>query len=321
MKNFNGIVDQNIFDQQFEDSFMNRSLDQKFLYFWEWAELYYDEKNADNIYWTYVISEKVLKNLVIESVFCNNKKWLNSFVSLWCGNSKNEKIVFDYISNLKCNIEYCWVDSSKEMLLMSKNVMKKSFVDSKFIYADFYSRDFKNEIKRLSYGDKNRIYTMFWNIFGNLNPTKIINVLNNILRKWDKLWIDVRLKIWSSVWDDLKLFDNYCNYLKSPKDLKFFKNIFWNLWIPDENIDLYVSTFNDKVLGSLRFDFNINFKKKTIINVWWDKIIILPDENMKIVHIYAYDYYKLIEFFSENWFKMKKMHKYDGRGHFVFEKI
>jgi hypothetical protein len=206
------------------------------------------------------------------------------------------------------------------MLDLSVKNLENIWIKTKLICSDFFSRDFKNEIIRLSSGKTNRVYSMFGNIFGNLNPIKIISTLNNTLRVWDKLWIDIRLKKWETIWDDLKLFNHYCEYLKSAEQIDFFSNIFWKLWIPKDNFYLYVTTFNDNVLWSLRFDFRITFKKKTTINISWDEFIILPKENMRIVHIYAYDYYKLINFFQEHWFELKKMAKDDGRWHFIFEK-
>lgn len=306
-------------EEQLKESFRTRYLDQKFLYLDEWAKLFYKEKKADSLYWMYGIDNEILSQLDIKNIFSNWKNDANVLISLWCWDSHTEKFILDNLV-LKSDIEYFGVDVSNSMLDLSMKNLENIWIKSKLICSDFFSRDFKNEIIRLSSEKTNRIYSMFSNIFGNLNPTKIISTLNNILKSWDKLWIDVRLKKWDTVWDDLKLFNHYCEYLNAPEQIDFFSNIFLKLWIPESNFDLYVTTFHDNVLGSLRFDFRLTFTKKTVINVAGDEFIILPEENMRIVHIYAYDYYKLISFFKEHGFELKKMSKDDGRGHFIFQK-
>ena len=320
MVDFYNLISDIDLEEQLKESFRTRYLDQKFLYLDEWSQLFYKEKKTDSLYWMYWINNDVLSQLDITNIFSNWKTNASVLISLGCWDSHTEKFIFENL-NLKSDIEYFWVDVSNAMLDLSMKTFENIWIKLKLICADFFSRDFKNEIIRLSYDKTNRIYCMFSNIFGNLNPTKIISTLNNILRTWDKLWIDVRLKKWETVWDDLKLFNHYCEYLKSWEQIDFLINIFLKLGIPKDNFYLYVSTFHDHVLGSLRFDFRITFTKKTTISISWDEFVILPEENMRIVHIYAYDYYKLINFFQEHWFKLNNMAKNDGRGHFIFEKI
>lgn len=318
--NFYNLVSDIDLEEQLKESFRTRYLDQKFLYLDEWSKLFYNEKESDFLYWVYLRNDEIFDQLDIKNLFSKAKWQSNVLISLGCWNSHTEKDVFKYLDSINWGeVEYFWIDVSQSMLDMSL----KNFEDIKkknFVCADFFSRNFKNEIIRLSSTKTNRIYSMFGNIFGNLNPTKIISTLNNILKSWDKFWIDVRLKNWETIWDDLKLFNHYCKYLKSSEQIDFFSNIFWKLWIPKDNFYMYVTTFQDNVLGSLRFDFRVSFTKKTIINISWDEFIILPGENMRIVHIYAYDYYKLINFFNEHWFELKKMFKDEWRWHFVFEK-
>jgi len=319
MIDFYNLVSDIDLEEQLKESFRTRYLDQKFLYLDEWAQLFYKQKKADSLYWIYSIDNNILNQLDFKNIFSNWKSDSNVLIGLGCGDSYTEKFIINNLE-LKFDIEYFGVDISSSMLDLSAKNLENIWIKTKLICSDFFSRDFKNEIIRFSSQKTNRIYSMFGNIFGNLNPTKIISTLNNILRVWDKFWIDVRLKKWETIWDDLELFNHYCDYLKSVEQIDFFSNIFWKLWIPKDNFYLYVTTFNDSVLWSLRFDFRITFIKKTRINISWDEFIIMPKENMRIVHIYAYDYYKLINFFQEHWFELKKMAKNDGRGHFIFEK-
>lgn len=232
-----------------------------------------------------------------------------------------DAIVFDEILKNKIDIDYLGVDTSKSMLDMSIMTMNKFNVNKKFILADFFSRDFKNEILRLSDGYDNRIYTIFNNTFWNLNQTRVINTLNNILRSWDKLRIDIRMRMWETISDDLALFNSYCESLKRETRQEFFSFIFDRFSIPRESYSFSVVTRRDEVLWSLVFDFIAKFSKKTSFDVFWNNITILPGENFKINHIYTYDEDRLILFFEEHWFKIKTKFVDKKRWHFVFEKI
>jgi uncharacterized SAM-dependent methyltransferase len=105
-----------------------------------------------------------------------------------------DKIIFEELIKKNHKIDYFGVDVSKSMLNMSIKTLENFNFTKKFILSDFFSRDFKNEILRLSSGYDNKIYTIFNNTFGNLNQTRIVNTLNNILVSGDKIWIDVRMK-------------------------------------------------------------------------------------------------------------------------------
>ncbi|MCK9467257.1 MAG: class I SAM-dependent methyltransferase [Candidatus Absconditabacterales bacterium] len=306
-------------DEQLKESFRVRDLDQKFLYLEEGAKLFYKEKKADFLYGIFSVNEKTLKELDLQSICDKTKGASNALISLGCGNSQTESMILQNCDS-KVNIEYFGIDISKAMLDLSIKNLKNVGKKTNFICSDFTSNEFKSKIIDLTSKKTNRVYVMFGNIFGNFKSSKLINILNNILKSGDKLWIDVRLKKGDTVGDDLRLFNHYRSYLNSKEQVDFFSNIFWKLGTPKENFYLYLTTFHDQVLGSLRFDFSATFTKKTTLNIAGDEFIILPNENMHIVHIYAYDYYKLINFFQEHGFVLKKMSNDDGRGHFIFEK-
>ncbi len=206
MEKIYNLISDVILDDQFVESFKIRNIDQKLLYLDEWAELYYIEKENDKLYDNKGITSEILDFLNISNCCLNSKK--NLFIGLWCGKSYMEAIVFDEILKNKIDLDYFGIDWSKNMLNMAIKSLKRFNIHKEFILADFFSRDFKNEILRLSENYDTRLYTIFNNTFWNLNQTRIINNLNNLLRSWDKLWIDVRMKSWNSMTDDLKLRQN-----------------------------------------------------------------------------------------------------------------
>jgi uncharacterized SAM-dependent methyltransferase len=165
MIDFYNLISDIDLEEQLKESFRTRYLDQKFLYLQEGAELFYQEKKSDFLYGAYNINHDVLENLDIKSIFSKSKSKKNIFVSLGCGDSHIEKFIFENTISSGVGFEYFGVDGSTSMLDMSVKNMKDTGFSTNLICADFFSRDFKNEIIRLSSGDNNRIYAMFGNIF------------------------------------------------------------------------------------------------------------------------------------------------------------
>ncbi len=311
------ILDADLNDD-FVESFKIRDIDQKFLYLNEWAELYYQEKKTDFLYDYHGINNKILSHLKIEDYFNLSK---NLFISLGCWKSYMEEIIFKKLLDKNIKFDYYWVDSSKAMLNMSFETLKNIELKQKYVLADFFSREFRNEILRLSESYESRVYTMFNNTFWNFIQTRIINNLNNMLRVGDKLWIDVRMRDGLSVSSNLEMFNKYCTSLESSFRQKFFDNVFSRFGIPKQNYSYYISTRNDDVLWALVFDFIAKFSKKTKFDMYGNEIIILPNEDVKITHIYTYDSKKLISFFKEHGFKIIKKYVTKSRWHFIFEKV
>jgi len=305
-------------NEDFVESFKIRNIDQKFLYLDEWAELYYEEKKTDFLYDYYGVNKKILNHLKIEDYFTSKK---NLYVSLCCWKSYIEEVIFNRLLDKDIKFEYYGVDSSRSMISMSVDTLRNMKLKQKYILADFFSRDFRNEILRLSKPYGSRLYSIFNNTFGNLNQTRVVNNLNNILRVWDKIWIDVRMRDGLSVSDNLELFNKYCSSLESESRQRFFDNVFSKFGIPKENYSYYISTRNDDVLWALVFDFIAKFSKKTKFSMYGNEIIILPNEDVKITHIYTYDSKRLISFFREHGFKIIKKYVTKSRGHFIFEKV
>lgn len=294
----------------------NRSLEQKILYLNDWAELYYKDKEKDDIYINSWFNTQELIDFWVKKTFTNS--WINSFISLWCGNSIIEKKIFEEIGN-NYNIHYYWVDSSKNMLELSiKNLSNIKNIQKEFICADFSTDIFKRELTHMTSKWDKRIFAFFSNTFWNINQTNIIDILYNLLRKWEIIRLDVRLRSWTSSKDDLIAFDHYHKYLETKKDI-FFSPL-KSLNIPYENWKLVISTQKEQSLNALKYEFSFLFTKKTKIIVKSDEITILPEEKMKLQQIYTYDPEWLINFFKEHWFKLVDKFPKQLRWHFLFEK-
>lgn len=295
----------------------NRYLEQKILYLNDWAELYYKDKKQDDIYISSWFNTEELIKFWVKKTFSD--KWTNSFISLWCWNSIIEKNIFEKIWK-DYKIHYYWIDSSKNMLELSiKNMSNIETIKKEFICTDFSTDIFKRELNHITLNSENRIFAFFSNTFWNINQTNIIDILYNLLKKWEIIRLDVRLRPWISSKDDLIAFDYYHKYLETKKDI-FFSPL-KNLNIPFENWKLVISSHKEQSLNAIKYEFSFLFTKKTKIKVKYDEITILPEERIKLQQIYTYDPEWLINFFKEHWFKIIDHFPKKLRWHFLFEKI
>ena len=298
----------------------NRSLEQKILYLQEGADLYYHDKDTDDIYWGDDFSIDELIDIWIKPNLDKDNNIKTAFVSLWCWNSSIEKDIFDKIWNEYGKIYYFGVDSSMSMLDSSiKNLKDVKNVNKKYICADFSTNVFKRELTHMTINYDKRVFAFLSNTFWNINPTNIIDILYNLLKKWERIWLDVRLRKWIKAKDDMSLFNMYNKYI-SEKEKIFFLPL-KRYWVSFDSWKLVLSTHIENSLWAIRFDYWFLFTKKTKIHAKNEEIIVLPEEIIKLQQIYAYDPNLLVKFFDEHWFRLIKSQKKWYRWHFIFEKI
>ncbi len=244
----------------------NRTLEQKFLYHWEWAKLYYEYKDNSDIL---MKNENKVKDINLFEFWLKNcflKGKEISLISLWCWNSSVEKDLYNRLWK-EYKIKHIWVDLSREMLLLAKDNLKDIDIDKEFICADFSSNEFKNEIYSLSWNKNKRVFSFFSNTFWNINHTNIIDTLYDILDKWDQIWLDVRLRKSNKVKDDMDIF-NLVDIKNNDSVLSdFLSNAFVKSNIPKENGIISKIMKKEEWLNSLKVEFYFNFIKKTQINI------------------------------------------------------
>ncbi len=296
----------------------NRTLEQKFLYMNTWASRYYDIVQTDSVYyWAYPY--KLFIDFGMKNVFHKNKNI--AIVSLWCWNSEIESFIFENLKD-SFEIDYYWVDSSKNMLELSIEKMDKiNNIEKYFICADFSTNEFKRELSQLTSKADSKIFTFFSNTFGNINPNNIIDILYNLLKSWEKIRLDVRIRSGKSTKDDLKDFEKYYWYLSNKEMLGLFLNPIEWLGISKDNWIFSLNTKKIEHLEAIKYQYNFVFNKKTEITIKAETTTILPWEELKIVNIYTYDVDWLINFFEWHNFKLIADLVQNNRGQFLFEKI
>ncbi len=296
----------------------NRILEQKFLYLNNWADCYYDIVNTDDIYYQdYPYS--LFIDFWMKNIFSKDKKI--ALVSLWCGNSAIETFIFEHLKD-EFNMDYYWVDSSKNMLELSikkMNLIKN--VEKNFICADFSTNEFKRELSQLTSGADERMFTFFSNTFWNIKPNNIIDILYNLLKTGEKIWLDVRLRTGKKTKDDLKDFENYYWYLSNKEMLNLFLNPMKSLGISKEDWVFGLNTQKIEPLEAVKYQYNFIFNNKKEITIKNERTTILEWEELKIVNIYTYDPAWLIKFFKWHNFKMIDSLIREWRWQFLFEKI
>lgn len=308
------VSDSNI-KSDLSDCFKNRNLEQKFLYHWKGANLYYKYKDEKDL-----LMSKTDQDLDIFSFWLKNcfKKWSNiTLVSLGCWNSSVEKNIYSKLSD-DYNINYVGVDLSKEMLKLSEVNLKNTYQNKKFVCADFSSFEFKNEIENLTKRGQKRVFSFFSNTFWNINHTNIIDTLYDMLKVGEQIWLDVRLRKSNKIKDDIDIF-NLVDVENNEVLDNFLSNTFTQNDIPEENGYISKIMTKEESINSLKVKFNFNFTKKTLINMKW-QITFLPWESVTCLQIYYYDQETLINFFEEHNFKFIDKDIQWLRGQFLFEK-
>lgn len=313
---YNLISDWNLNDE-LSYCLRNRSLEQKFLYMNNWASRYYDIVQTDNVYYgSYTYNFFI--DFGLKNIFSKNKNI--AIISLWCWNSDIESFIFENLKD-EFKIDYYWVDSSKNMLELSiKRMEKINNIEKYFICADFSTNEFKRELSQLASNSDTKIFTFFSNTFGNINPNNIIDILYNLLKSGEKIWLDVRLRSGKTTKDDLKDFEKYYWYLSSKEMLNLFLNPIEWLSIPKNNGIFSLNTKKIEHLEAIKYQYNFIFNKKTEITIKNETTTILPWEELKIVNIYTYDTDWLIRFFEGHNFKLIENLVQNNRWQFLFEK-
>ncbi len=295
----------------------NRDLEQKFLYMDDWAYCYYNVVEKDKIYyWSY--SHNNFLDFWLKNIFLKNKNI--TIISLWCWNSEIESFIFE---NLKKNfqINYYWVDSSKNMLELSiKRMNKIKNIEKYFICADFSTNEFRRELSQFTSGSSMRIFTFFSNTFWNINPNNIIDILYNLLKTWEKIWLDVRLRSWTTTKDDMKDFEKYYWYLWNKISENHFKFPLEEINIDPKKWFMWLNSVKINPLGAIKYEYSFTLNTKTTIIIRNEKITILPKESLKILNVYTYDPDWLINFFEWHNFKLIDKFINEWRWQFLFEK-
>ena len=297
----------------------DRKFDQKHFYTTkESAGLYYKDAKVPRPYFKGSFKINDYGNFFRENI--PNQKQGAAIISLGCGNANFEKNIFKKIGDKDPNFIYIGVDSSKHMLELAEKELENVRYQKEFIFADFSSYNFRQEINYLIQSYPNRIFALLGETIVNIMPTNIIDTLTNLLNKGDFLWITVVLRKGLSKENDFEIFKHYKNYLDEPiiNAHNFYPLSRLGVDIKDGKMSL--SMEEESSVGSLRFIYSFKFNKRIEINFRGEKVIILPGEKMELINIRAYDKSQFENFFIEHGFEVVAEQCKGNKGQFLFRK-
>jgi hypothetical protein len=302
--------------EQMAEWLRNRKLNQKFLYTDSGAEKFYGK-------WAF------LKNKETQSILTKNKLdfWIDIFskakniplISLWSWSWETEKKI---IEESKQNIDAFLVDSSEEMLNIADKHYKDSKINYTLIKSDIWNIHFPREIKSMTKKYSKRVYTFLGNTFWNIEHTNIIEILYNLLKKWDQVWIDIIMMSDDWLKENVRLFQQIENHTNSHA-LSFCTSKLKDLWIYKDWEKLNIKMKHDTYTKSLKFIIWYELKENQTINLRW-KITLLKGEILDLIFVNIYSEEWITKFFWDHGFKMIKSsikHSKDQiAGQFLFEK-
>lgn len=304
--------------RKLSSSLRNRKLGQSLLYQNAWADLYYkavDSSKTINNRDTELLLLDDFLNFGNKNIF-SDKKWV-SLISLWCGNSHKEKYIFK--KQKSEHINYLWVDTSQEMLTLSMNELEGVEIEYDLLCTDFSWDNFKELIEDFTKEWRNRVFCFFSNTFWNINHTNIIDILYNMLNKWEQIWLDVRLRQDNSIASNMQIFNLHELNDGTTEKEKWFWTILKDSWIPLNSGFFSKKMKIEEGINALKIDFDFIFTKKIVTNIG-GQITFLPEESLKCLQIYYYDVDSFTNFFSAHGFKLVDMQKKGLWGQFLFEK-
>jgi len=305
-------------DKEVQRSFQyNLDIEQKSFYFDEGAEKYYDKIPKKNVN-RYNRTITNLGNTIIKKCF-KKEKTIN-FISLGCGNGKVEKQLLKEIEKKEYKIKYYGIDSSMTMIqTIIKNYEKEKF-ETQFIYADFSSEKFKNELNHIINRNKKNIFAFLGGTIGNVPQQYIANTLRNTLNKGDILWIGAQAQ--SELTDKIanNYFKKYLNRINDTKSLDFLKYPLKKKNINLKKGKIILEMVREKSIKTLMFrygflvDENINFKNGN------EKFTLLNGDIIKLQTHRVYELKSLINFFEKREFKLIAYEAEDETLQIAFEK-
>ncbi len=311
--------------------FKKRWLDQKFLYFWWWAEQYYGARPKNDPSQSLLSHSDLKKGFdYVERFEANLIDIVRgkhfALISLGCGNSCQEKPLLIELTKQGLDFVYIGVDSSQSMLeLTQENLKDITWLKIHLVCADIFSLHFVRNIRNITSHYEMNIFSFLGRTFGNLNQTSITDSLYNILRPDDYVRFDALSRDPNDTQMKIRLFDRYSSYLRNENKNDFYLTPLHKVGVPSDHWKMILETSNEPSTWAMVFGFYFLFTKKTVVNFRWEVIHFLPDERVNLIDIRNYDWQTLIDFFENHNFQLINHEKgsiYDHfqMSHFIFKK-
>jgi|GEM_PF-717468 len=290
-------------------------IEQKAFYFGEGAEMYYNNGLQKKKHIS-ALQEKYVP--FITKYISKEKKTL--FVNLGCGNSLIEKCIFEDLFELGYNFSLLGVDSSEEMIHLSRENLKDVSFDHDFLCMDFTDDKLKDvlEEKNKDY-DEMLISFVGGSTFGNIDSNYIADILLDFLKSGEKLWIQVVISEDNSQKTAKMLFDRYLPYLDFRGD--FYFHPLKSFGLEKDSGELFLKFEKEDATGTMRFRFCFRSLEKRALFFEGKTMTLLPETEIELMNIRIFVPEGIKKIFEERDFTFLDKDTINLKtGQFLFEK-
>jgi hypothetical protein len=222
-----------------------------------------------------------------------------AFVSLGCGYAGPEKPLLHTMNDDGYEVDYVGVDSSHAMLeLAAENLADHGF-DQTFVLGDFGRQGFRDELWGLVSDYDVRIFAMMGGTLGNFDQMWIADMLQDLLRPGDYLYLDV-VPLYSSEKENSRLRSRFAEV---PKNLgRFFDDLLKQLGLSRSEGQIIADESCDDDLNSMCYTFYFEATDSLAFSCAGEDAVLEPGERVELLSIRAYDVPSLKAFFGDRGF-------------------
>lgn len=299
----------------------NRGFEQKTFYFDGGGANYYEfyGSNTDKLphlkisYNSSKIFDFLKKNILV------HKKKI-ALISLGCGNANREKEILNKMTDAGFDVSYFGVDSSKYMIQSGMDNLKNCSFPKKFIFADFSLEKFKMRFEKTFKEFDIRIFAFLGGTLCNAPQDYMADVLRNMLKKDDILWIDASIKTQNSTALAGEYFERYLKYVQDPNWKKFVSFPLEHLGIKIDAGDLILQMDKEHPLNTFLFKFGFVLNQKNEVEINKEIVTLLKDDIVGLFRIRIYDLPSLISFFELRDFELIDKLVINNKAQILFKK-
>lgn len=247
------------------------------------------------------------------------KKKRVALVSMGCGDASSEKETLQRVSATEHDVTYFGVDSSLAALELARDELNDIKIDKEFLCADFGNRRFQEEILELTEDYDVRIYAFYGRTIGNLELDFLADIVADIMRPGDYLWVDVDIRRGGLALDDRELYERYRDYheIVAQRDFRFYP--LCELGVPLDSGDFIVEMSTKEDINALHLKSKFHFNRDVKIRYRNQRVTCLAGSEVLLLTVTVFDPDGLVHFFEARDFKLKAKDVEGSSGHFLFK--
>lgn len=243
------------------------------------------------------------------------------FVSLGCGNAKRERPTLVLLQrDKKHKFKYLGIDTSISMLEMAEKVLNGVKVDVQLVCGDFASKRLQDEIVDQTSYKSGNIFAFLGSTLGNLEVDYTADLLADVMKKGDYLWMDADIREGTDPLSDRRLFEYHRDFAQDKNNMSHSLHALEELGIPRKKGELFIQMEEEETTNALKFYCKFKVLEPISILRRGQHMQLLPGNVITVEEYRAYDPEGLIRFFNQRGFQFIARDDFDGIGQFLFQK-